>query len=67
MATAVQPTKPAVVVPVAQPVSYCGYCAGWRGVWCPDCAGFAGCATCRYTCKVPCPECADGQLLKWIP
>lgn len=45
----------------------CGYCAGQRSVWCPDCGGFAGCDTCGHTFKVPCQSCAGGDLEKWVP
>ncbi|WAB08753.1 DnaJ-like chaperonin [Streptomyces phage Andris] len=38
----------------------CGTCAGHKTIWCPDCYGFAGCATCGRTCKVACPQCAGG-------
>lgn len=46
---------------------YCGGCAGWREVWCPDCCGFSGCLTCHHTFKLPCPEYAGGnqELIRW--
>ncbi|QPB09829.1 hypothetical protein CPT_Shady_068 [Streptomyces phage Shady] len=44
---------------------YCGYCTGHRWVWCPDCAGFTGCATCNRSTKVRCPCCAGGDREKW--
>lgn len=47
---------------------YCGYCAGWATVRCPDCAGFAGgCRTCVDTGKVACIFCSGGRWPKWIP
>lgn len=63
-------------------VGYCGYCAGWCEVKCPDCGGFPStpfdlpavmlvtsdaCRTCKKTGEVPCPQCAGGSLEKWIP
>lgn len=43
----------------------CAACIGHTVVWCPSCAGFGGCPVCRYTEKVPCPECAGGKLDGW--
>ena len=43
-------------------MTYCGLCIGHRQVWCPLCFGFDGCAACRNTGKVPCPDCAGGRL-----
>lgn len=41
---------------------YCGLCISHRSIWCPNCSGFEGCATCKHTTEVPCPLCAGGTL-----
>lgn len=46
---------------------YCGYCAGWATVRCPDCGGCAGCSTCKRTGKIDCLMCSGGRWPKWIP
>lgn len=59
-------TEAAVSV-ITEPVtSYCGCCIGFRTIWCPDCCGYDGCATCHQTRRVPCPVCSGGGTLHAI-
>lgn len=59
--------KPVEELAEQEAEDYCGICAGWRGIWCPDCCGFEGCHTCQYNLKVPCPACSGGTLepIRW--
>ncbi|RSN89935.1 hypothetical protein DMH26_28950 [Streptomyces sp. WAC 05379] len=57
------PPRPPTVLDLLRAISdLCGVCAGAGRVWCPECAGFAGCVTCRHGFMVPCPQCAGGDL-----
>lgn len=39
---------------------YCGGCAGYRVVYCPDC--IVGCPACKGLGKVACPACNGGSV-----
>ncbi|MCB5179521.1 hypothetical protein [Streptomyces antimicrobicus] len=52
--------KPSVIEWMTENGTICGVCIDTRGIWCPDCCGFEGCAQCRWTYKVPCPACRGG-------